>query len=451
MAKPTNTFALGLTVIVMLALFFGTLVFIGGSDLFGPARNAYAVRFPASSPLPDEIAAGAPVFCGLLEVGSVDRVSHEIERGADDRPDRLFVRLDIRVDKLVPLRSDCRIVARGPLLGGGGKLVIVDPGLHGQPVTPGAVIDGMPGSTFDAALDTLAGELDPHNPAGLVALVKTELDAGNARSVMAKIHRSVEDLNLITTSLARQMDARDREALLAKLGQILDHVNEATGSLRDELTVQSEEVVLGKLHKGLDTLNADLEAVLAVIQDNRPHIDGTLAGLRRTVDTVEHGIATPLAEQLDVTSDTSLLSKLHVSFDRLNQSLADLTVVTGETRQVLVLNKERLNDIFANVNETSAHLKAASKEIRRSPWRLLYRPSLEETRELNIFDASREFATAAAHLDDSATQLRALLDAYGGQVAADDPELLAIKARLQETFTRFTEAESTLWKELSAR
>ncbi len=451
MAKPTNTFALGLTVIVMLVLFFGTLVFIGGSGLFGPARNAYAVRFPASAPLPDEMAAGAPVFCGLLQVGSVDRVSHETERGADDRSARLFVRLDIRVDRRVPLRSDCRIVARGPLLGGGGKLVIVDPGLHGRPVTPGSVIDGMPAGTFDAALDALAGELDPHNPAGLVTLVKTELDADNARSVMAKIHRSVEDLNLITKNLARQTDARDREALLAKLGLILDYVNEATGSLRDQLTLRSDEVVLGKLHKGLDTLNADLEAVRALIQDNRPTIDDTLAGLRQTVDTVQHGIAAPLAEQLDTAVDASLLNKLHVSFDRLNRSLADLTVVTGETRQVLVLNKERLNGIFANVNETSAHLKAASKEIRRSPWRLLYRPTLEETRELNIFDASREFATAAAHLEDSSAQLRALLDAYGGQVAADDPDLLAIKARLQETFARFTQAESALWKELSVR
>jgi ABC-type transporter Mla subunit MlaD len=233
-------------------------------------------------------------------------------------------------------------------------------------VTPGSVIDGMPAGTFDAALDALAGELDPHNPAGLVTLVKTELDADNARSVMAKIHRSVEDLNLITKNLARQTDARDREALLAKLGLILDYVNEATGSLRDQLTLRSDEVVLGKLHKGLDTLNADLEAVRALIQDNRPTIDDTLAGLRQTVDTVQHGIAAPLAEQLDTAVDASLLNKLHVSFDRLNRSLADLTVVTGETRQVLVLNKERLNGIFANVNETSAHLKAASKEIRRS-------------------------------------------------------------------------------------
>ena len=449
MAKTTNTFALGLTVIVILVLFFAVLLFIGGSGLFGPSVTAYSVRFSAAAPLPDEVKAGAAVFCGLRKVGSVERVAHRSAVEESTGRNRLFVYLDFTVSDEVELRKDCEIVARGPLLGGGGKLVITDPGVAGERLSPGATIEGKPGGTFDSALEALAGQIDPNNPAGLMALVKMELDAGNARSMLAKAHRSIDDLNAITAGISRQVDPRQKEALIAKVGAVLDNVNAATASLREQLASDVDGVVLAKVHEGLDNLNASLSAALAMIEYNRPVIDETIAGVQRTVDTLDRRIVTPVGDELDAATDRSLLAKLHVSFDRLNQSLGDVTVVTDGAREVLVLNKGRLDDIFANVSETSAHLKSASKEIRRSPWRLLYRPSLPEMKELNIFDASREFSEAAAHLDDSAAQLRALLDAHGGRVAADDPDLQKIRARLQETFEKFTVAEKALWKELS--
>jgi hypothetical protein len=80
---------------------------------------------------------------------------------------------------------------------------------------------------------------------------------------------------------------------------------------------------------------------------------------------------------------------------------------------------------------------------------LLYRPSLKETKELNIFDAAREFAEAASSLDDAAAQLRALTEAREEKISADDPELIEIKARLQETFERYKVAEESLWRELT--
>jgi ABC-type transporter Mla subunit MlaD len=450
MATQTQSFRLGLTVLVILVLLFGSLLFIGGSNLWGPPSTAYAVRFPVSFPLPDEIKGGAPVFCGLRKVGSVQHVEHETRPapGRTGAPE-LFVRLDFTVSNDVQMRSDCRVTARGPLLGGGGKLIITDPGSRGDPLPAGTVINGTAGGTFDATLDVLAREIDPDNPAGLLAQVKTELDADNARSLIAKIHRSVDDLNAITASISRQVDPREKEALLAKLNVILDRVNEATGYLRDQVTPDKEGMLLAKLHAGLDTLNLGLTAATDLLEDNRPTIDETLASVQRTADTLDRRITTPIGEQLDVTAEASMLSKLHTLFDRLNGSLADLNVVTGKTKRVLVLNEERINHILANVDETSVHLKAAAKDVRRSPWRLLHKPTLKETKQLNIFDAAREFAEAAAYLDDSATQLRALMESRGGQIPADDPDLQRIRAQLEETFERFTVAEESLWKQLT--
>jgi uncharacterized protein YPO0396 len=118
---------------------------------------------------------------------------------------------------------------------------------------------------------------------------------------------------------------------------------------------------------------------------------------------------------------------------------------------VVVLNEDRLNQLMLNLNETAVHLKSAGKDLRRNPWRLFYRPSLEETKQLNIFDAAREFAEAASRLDDSATQLSALMKSHDGTVPADDPDLAKIRERLKQTFEDYTRAEEALWKQLDVR
>ena len=83
MAKPKNDFALGLWVLVVIVLFIGVLLFIGGQNL-GRRYQAYAVRFPVTYALPDEIKAGAAVHCGAARVGKVTDVSLRRGEGADE-------------------------------------------------------------------------------------------------------------------------------------------------------------------------------------------------------------------------------------------------------------------------------------------------------------------------------------------------------------------------------
>ena len=107
--------------------------------------------------------------------------------------------------------------------------------------------------------------------------------------------------------------------------------------------------------------------------------------------------------------------------------------------------------MISNLKETSDHLKAAGKDIRRSPWRLLYQPSVEEAEQANVFDAARSFSEAATQLDDAVTRLQAVSDAGGPQVIAGDERLAEILEQLQQTFTNFTKAENSLWEQLKIK
>ena len=43
------------------------------------------------------------------------------------------------------------------------------------------------------------------------------------------------------------------------------------------------------------------------------------------------------------------------------------------------------------------------------------------------------------------------MEAHGGRIPGDDPDLAAIRRRLQETFDDYTRAEEALWKQLDLR
>ena len=51
-------------------------------------------------------------------------------------------------------------------------------------------------------------------------------------------------------------------------------------------------------------------------------------------------------------------------------------------------------------------VKGKGVEIRRSPWRLLYKPSNNEMSNLNLYDSARQFAEGANSMSDAAEALR---------------------------------------------
>jgi hypothetical protein len=448
MSKKRNPLALGITVIVMFALFFSVLMYVAKVD-FRP-KDRFVVRFTERETLP-EIKEGGLVQCGPTIVGKITGV--EVREGTDESVSppapQLYFYISATVDREIGLREDCTIVPEGPLLGGSGKLIIRDRGVSANPVRPDKVIIGQQVGSFSAITEALYAQLDATRPDSLLSTLKVQLDPANAASLMAKVHKSMDDLNLVTTNISTQFDARQKDALMAKLQSILDNINVATGYLKAQLDAGHGDALAAKLHVGLDELDKGLKTVVAMLEENRVPLAETVASVRNTAKTLETRIAEQIARQLDTDNAASLIAKIHVGIDRLNTSLTDVNTMTQTGREVFVLNEDKLNKLLANLKETSDHLKGAAKDIRRNPWRLLYRPTLEETKQLDIFDASRAFAEAATQLDDAVTQLKALEQSKGGAISSDDPQLVQIRQRLAEVFEKFSGAEGALWKQLN--
>lgn len=423
MRRKRDTFKLGIAVITMFLLLVGSLWFIGGGGLFRKQHQVIIVRFAPGGTMP-EISEGSFVTYFGQKIGIV--LTTDIVVDIDPRDatitDQQFLEVQAALYEDLGLREDCQIVASGPPLGGMGTLEIISRGRSQNIIEASRPIYGQT-SGFQAALDMITRELDETNPDGLISLLKTQLDSDNEGSVMVKIQKSLTDLNTLTGSLAREFELGEEDALLTNI------------------------------HASVDLLKRALTQVTGLVEDNRPKIDGMLTSMEHASSRLDSGIISVLAEELELDEDqeTTVLTKIHDSLSCLNQSLSDLNIVSAGAKEIVLLNQDRINELVENATTASLHLKQGVRDLSLHPWKVLFQPSTAEKRELHMLNVAREFADAAAHLDDSTSRLRGLLEVREGEIDPSDPQFTEILARLMDTVDKFTEAERALWAEIRIR
>ncbi|RJP32333.1 MAG: hypothetical protein C4547_14065 [Phycisphaerales bacterium] len=439
-----DPFRLGLAVLTMAALLVACTLWIG-RGLFRP-HETIVVLFPTDLPLPI-LDAGSQVIYGTQRIGEV--VSISLEPGSDGDHRGPVARVTAQIDPSADLRADCRVVAVGPPLGGPGTLEVTRRGDAGVRLSAAGPVYGTAGG-IAAQLSRVTAELDAANPESLLAQIKLQLDAGRPDSLAAKLAASLDHLRSAMARIDAETDPSERAAIMAKLHGILDNVNRLTESLRDQAEVGGDATIAARVNDALALVNRSLADLADMIAENRAMVRDTVTDVAGTARTVHVGIVQPLATELDPDNEAGVRAALHAAVERLNRTLADVESVAASAERTMLLNQDRVDQIIANVKETSDHLKATGKDIRRNPWRLLYKPTPKEQQQLDVFDAAREFTEAAARLDDSLERLERIRRLSEQDVAVDESALKNISDILKATLGRFQEAETRFWDRLDA-
>lgn len=235
------------------------------------------------------------------------------------------------------------------------------------------------------------------------------------------------------------------QQILADASITAQKVKEITDTLATEMHADKADTLLSQVKKLIVSLQvtADNLAQMSnnlVPETNKKNPDSLLAKLDLTANSVAEFSKKDLGE---------ILANLRKASTDVVTMVADLRAVSGTARELVVLNRDSLDGMVSNLSSTAANLNAASKEIRRNPWRLLQQPGDKDVRTQNIYDAVRAFSDGARQLDEALTRLKALREAQPQGVKVDDPEVVKVRQHLEETFKKFREAEDALWKELA--
>jgi ABC-type transporter Mla subunit MlaD len=400
MTSERNALKAGIFMIVSVALIIAVVVTIKG---VGRLTESSVLR-SASFTLTDNIGGlrvGDDVRVGGLKVGVVKELNFESSGGPSGAP-RIVVWFT--VPTRVPLKQDTRMRIESTVTGSS-NLNIEELGT-GPALAADQMLVGAPSqlNTLLATVGNVAPELK-----GLVTEVRT--------TTIPKVNDTV-----------------------VAFKETANHGTEFIKDLRSKLGPMQE-----KYNTLADAGAGALGAFRDVFGESKADLKGTFANVNAATGSLKE----KLPDILDKV-DTGV-SKVQITLDGVNASLTDVQAVASNAkdvssaaRSIVAGNRGKIDSMIASLKTTGDNLKAASMEIRHSPWRLLYKPGAGEVQNLTLYDSARQFAEGASALSDAATSLRDALK----DPDADPKQVKQLMEKLDRSFDHFNGVETELWNQV---
>jgi ABC-type transporter Mla subunit MlaD len=413
MAKNASALRSGALMLVSVGLIVAVVIGIKGLSWISDPVLTHLVAFDLKTDI-GGLRIGDEVRIGGYQVGEIRKIMLRTPDQDPGRPPHIVIAFSM--PKKYTIHQDAKIRVDGTLTGTS-WLNFEDLGA-GPPLPDNAVLIGAPSKTSE--LFAKVGGLAPEVQA-IVSDVRTKTIPG--------VNAVIDDVRAKT--VPKVNDAIDS---FKKTG---DSATALTSDVRE-----SYKPVIDKYYAVADKAIAMMEAIRAVFGDTHTDFRETMASLRKTTSAISEkmpGLLTKVDQSL---------TKVETAIDGVNKALGEVQTTVSNAKDlsagaksVLLGNKSKLDATIDSIKKAGDNLKNATAEIRRSPWRLLYKPAPNEMANLNLYDSARQFAEGANDLNDASAALRDAIK--GGQ--AGEEEIKKLMQQLDEKFGHFKEVEQKLW------
>ena len=424
MAEAHNNVKAGLFMAVGIILTLAVIVVLADLKRLMTPKQTVAVRFALADGL-QGLKDGAQVTIGNVPAGAVTAIEHHEESGVV-----VAAVVNFTIPKAYKLYDNAMIELVVPPLGSGTKLNIKDFGSQVEG-------EGYSGSSwlYEAGDDPIKGGIESSRLTR--DLTK---DMGIREEQRQQIAAIIANVKKITDTVAAEPQ---------KLTQIIDNARDTTANLKDTSeklktfvadATERREKWFARLDSITEKADEAIETARRMLTENEEVIKDALAKARDTMGNAKE-ITARVREQT--------LAKIHGALDKARAAVDDIKETTGDAKALLTGQRPVLERTIANARLVSDQLKLAAIEIRRSPWRLMYKPSDEELNTDNLYDSARSFALAASTLDSTTESMRAIVERYNGQeIDAGDTNLQLMLDNLHQSFEKFLAAETAFWEAL---
>ncbi len=437
--KARNELMVGLTVLVGLALGVYIIVMLADwSNMFNKQQEI-TVRLGCQEGLKG-LVVGSPVHLGGIKIGQITRTWIDDDKACGENPSRFRVMFTMKLPAQYQLYSDCVLVPQTNMLGGQPMLAIESLGGQTEPIKPGTVVDLR---LADNVMDALKQEFDPTDEASLLGKLKQEFDRDKSDSIMYMLAQTSTNLRDITEKVENQLSDQSeaKGTLMAKMHQVIDNLNTITQRVNVQLDTGNDAAVIVKLAGALDELNASLTKVKGLVTTNEPKVSAMLTSLQNTSATLETDLPV-ISQKLQANLDL-----VQTALTNANDALVNLKEITVGVKDTVIVNQDRLDRMIGDLAEVAVNIKLVSREVRRAPWKLLYKPNEKEQQLQKVVDSAGLFAAGAERLNDAAIRLQTILNKTGRSVS-DAAKIEQILADLESSFDKFHEAEDQFWRDM---
>jgi ABC-type transporter Mla subunit MlaD len=394
--KGSNELVVGVFVVVALAVTLAVVIWIGASDIFR-TKGQLVTFYKDLEKGPAGLDLSSVVSVGDLNIGRIVDM--------DVMGDRCIyhARLE-RTDIKVYSDADAAISSGGII--GGSRIVLKS---YGTPAS---------------------------GPADDKKAIKV---SGGLAEAMENLSKGAESFKVIAEQVRQKIDPEKGGIVLDEIAAIVDDLKKAsTEIVKTAVHIEGQtdpakaDSVVAKVHKAAEEIDA-------MTADARPKVSGILSSVQDASARLDEYTKKDLGE---------FLAKLRESNNEVYKVARNLADASAMAKDIVSMNRDNIDVMVTNMTQVSGNLKSMAQEVRRNPWRLLYKPSEKETRQQDIYDAARAFSEGASQLDTTVAKLSGLTKANPQGVPANDPVLQQVLKELKETFGKFTKVENALWNEL---
>lgn len=370
MSRASREVKVGLVVVVALAGLVALLVLSGGGTGFFTRKVTIDVIFRDAQ----GIRAGNAVRVAGLDAGRVSAVDLAEVEGVL----RARVRLAVPNDLAARLRQDVAITIQTGLTGHC-CVNIVSTGRSAVALVPGQVVQGVETSMFDPILEQVGlGPVERSHLSHTIAEVRQTVDAAGPR-----LRQILGALQETATGIRETAD-------------VVRPAVETTARRIDEAAPRVEEAL-----RKLDALIAEADAIVA---ENRADVRATLASL--------HGLAATAQDIAvkDRPKVEALLDGLNGTRTRADRLLYQADLLAGQGVQMVTQHRADLDRTIANLRDASGWGDRLVQKLYGNPFYLspLYKPTPEDVRAQEVYDATQTFLAGARELHDAIKTLGTL-------------------------------------------
>ncbi|MCB9838481.1 MAG: hypothetical protein H6813_04015 [Phycisphaeraceae bacterium] len=380
--EQSNAVRAGVFLVASVVLAVVIIVMLSGiREKLRPA-NSYTVRFELRIGA-QGLSEGSEVRVGGQKVGQVASVRF-MPDGRDEIP--MFVDVRIRIPRSLRLHEGAIARLEVPLLGSTSVLNFQSLGDPAAPmVNPGGMVPGRL-----AAPAFLASAGYGAEQANQLQHILTGMD-----DVVTRVNEGiVPDVEGVIG------DVR------ARSGPWLDHIDAATADAREFIA-----------------------SLRSLVNDNRSSIDTTIANAEKISGTTDEVVTRVRDEMVD---------KALAMLDDGRSAAAQARETVGRVDSMLGEAAPDIRMSVANLRLTADQFKLASMEIRRAPWRLLYRPDTKELEYELLYDSARAYADAVSNLRGASASLESAASAGG---AIDGQTIGDLSQRVSAAYSEYEFAE----------
>lgn len=404
MKNERNALKAGIFIMISLLLIVAVVVGIKGVGRFVEPLQFRTTTFKLSDDI-GGLRIGDDVRIGGAKVGAV--------RGIDIETDKTtpLVLVRFSMPKRFVLKEGAQPRIQGTLTGS--AWINFETLGTGAALPEDAVLAGSPSPTTELLARVMA--IAP-SVQEIVSDVKTKTvpKVNLALDKTAGTMDSFRETGLAATDFVKTLKSKIDD-IVARYNRIADTGTQAMVNIRD---------LFGDIKTDFRTTVANVSNLSGSLKEKLPPIldkaDSALAKMQGTVDSI------------------------NVALEDVKQVAANTRDMTASARSIITGNRGKLDRMIASLKVTADNLKGASAEIRRSPWRLLYKPRPGEMANMNLFDSARQFAEGANDMNDAAQALRDALK----DPAADKAQIQKLIDQLDSSFGKFNGFEQQLWKEV---